>query len=355
MGAAKRFGLGVLASLFILCLVAVASLTAFNRLFGSSQTVKSTLQKGQVYDKFANAIAEQAARGDQNAQDQTGKPTLSSDAAQEVVTKVITPVKLQGYVEQVVDGTYTWLEGDADKPTYSLDLSSLKQELGVAAGDSAAARLKGLPVCTAAQLRTINPKKADLFTLPCRPPGLNIAAERQKLVSDITNGQDVLEDTQITADDIRSDDQGSVSPFEKFSIVPTIYQWGKVLPWVVGGTALLAGAGMVYLNPDRRAGQKAVAKTLLTIGLLLVISFGVSTFMMNRIQPNTQEADTQPMQEAMISLIQTLSRSFGRVVLVFGVVYTAAGAGGLTALRRGKPVAKPMAMAKTRTTSRPKV
>jgi hypothetical protein len=328
MSSTQKFGLGLLASFFTLCLFGVATMTALNRVFGTPATLKSSLASSGAYDTFATAIAKQAA---QDGQDPGNDVQLDNAAVQGVLNKVITPGKLQGYAEQVIDGTYGWLEGDTPTPNYRVDLSGLKQELGVAVSDSAVQRLSGLPVCTSAQLRQLNGQNNDPFTLPCRPPGLNLTAERQRLVSEITQSPDILEDTTLTADDTKS--ESGQTPFEKLGMLPTIFQWSRVAPWLLGAIALASSVGIVHLNDNKQTGRKMVAKSLLTTGLLLLVSVGVSTFLIGKLKTDGQAADSQYLQEAMVSLVRSLAGAFNRVMLVFAVTYALLGAGGFMYLK----------------------
>ncbi len=248
---------------------------------------------------------------------------------------MITPQKLQGYAEQIVDGTYHWLEGKVKTPDFSIDLTSTKQDLGNAVGDTAVARLQGLPVCTLAQLQAINVEQIDPFSLPCQPPGLNLEAERQKLTSQIIQKQDVLQQTKLTATDTKSETTGK-TPFEKLAILPTIFQWSKILPWVLSILGLAAAAGMVFLQSDHRKELKKISITLLVNGLLLCFSVWLTAFLLNHIQFQDMVQQRQ-FGEAVISIVRTLSSAFNRVVLIFGATYSILGIGGLVGLHFLKP------------------
>lgn len=327
--------LGLLATCFSFCILTMAVLTAANAVFGTPDTLKQSLADSQTYDSVAAGIVDQAvANADKEQPQQAGEKSLDSKVAQDAMRKVVTPQRLRGYAEQVVEGTYNWLEGDTDKPDYAVDLSTIKKDLGVSVGDSAVQHLQELPVCTQQQLRKLNPNDVDPFALPCRPPGINLKAERQKLINQVIKGDGALQDTEITADDTIS--ESGQTPFEKLAFIPTIFQWSKVLPWILGILAVVSATGVVFIQNDRRTGIKSVAKPLLATGLLLLVSIVVTSFLLGRLQFN-EMAETRHFEEAMVLLIKSLYNGFKNVLLIFATIYTLLGASGLIGLRFTKP------------------
>jgi hypothetical protein len=115
----------------------------------------------------------------------------------------------------------------------------------------------------------------DLFTIPCRPPGVDIAAHRQKAVNDIVNNKELLDKATISVDDLPKNQQGEVIT-DDLSTLPKTWPWIKLAPWILGGLALLAGVGMVMLNNDKRRALKSLAVTFISIGVLLAIGFWLS-------------------------------------------------------------------------------
>jgi len=332
MSFAKRLAVGLLASCFSFCIVSVAVLSAVNVVFGTPDALKDSLVDSRVYDSVAAGIVDQATTRTKKQQpQQKGNNSLDSKVAQDAMRKDITPQRLQGYAEQIVDGTYNWLEGNTDKPDYVVDLSTIKKDLGVSVGDSAVQRIQGLPICTQRQLSNMSFSNASPFTLPCRPPGINLKAERQKLINEVTRGEGALQDTTITADDTQS--ETGETPFERLFFIPTLFQWGKTLPLVLGLLAIASAIGIIFMQDSRRTGIKAVAKPLLATGVFLLIGIMLVSFLLSKAQFSSEPAESQHFQEALVALIRTLNTAFRNVLLVFAIVYTVLGAGGLIGLR----------------------
>lgn len=328
----KKLLLGLLSALFSLCIITLAVTTSFNSVFGRPDTLKTTLQQSKVYDSLAASVGDNIAK---NAQAETGLPA-ENPLVQNAITKVITPQKLQGYSEQAIDGTYSWLEGKTETPNYQLDLASLQGELGASAGDAAAQHVQTLPVCTLAQLRQLDPATADPFSLPCQPPNVNIAAERQKVVNELTANNTITEDNTLTAQDA-TDEQGQ-NVFQNLAYIPVVFQWSKFLPWVAGVLAIAAGAAIVFLYLDRRQGIKLLAKMLVITGVILLIGIWLGSFVLGKARPDVQAGSTSvALQDSVVTVMRSLNRALNRTLLVFAIVYTLAGAGGLIGLYSTRP------------------
>lgn len=336
---AKKFGLRLLSAFFTFCILALAVLAATNAVFGTPDALKKSLADSKAYDSAAAGLVDQASKTAQKPPEAQSPGDVQIDPAvvKDVATKVITPQKLQGYAEQVIDGTYHWLEGKTDTPDFNIDLTSIKQDLGNSVGDVAVQRIQGLPVCTVAQLRQMDASNVDPFTLPCHPPGIDLQAQRQKLINEVVNNGEVIQDNSITADDTKSEQTGE-TPFQRLGLVPTIFQWSKAGPWILGVLALATAAGIVFWEEDRRRGLKRISKSLLISGVLLLIGIWLASFAFSHINFNKEDpVQSAQLNQAMVDVVRTLNAAFNRALLVFAIVYAAMGAGGLIGLRFWKP------------------
>jgi hypothetical protein len=345
----KRFGLWLLAAFFGFCLLAVAILSATNAVFGKPDALKGSLSGSKAYDGIAAGMVDQVVNGSQKEQQEggSGRDDFQADEAtvREIGEKVITPVKIQGYAEQIIDGTYNWLEGETDQPDFNLDTASIQKDLGNVAGDVAVARVEKLPPCTFAQLQQLNLSEIDPFKLPCRPPGINLKAERAKIVQEIMSNEGVSDDKALTADDIGKDEATGRNAFEGLTPVPKIFQWSKVWPWILGVLGIASAAAIIFWSDDRNSGIKRVSVRLLIAGVLALVGIGLATWLFNAANP-AERADATQMEEAIFDVVRTLSAAFNRVLLIFAIVYAVLGAAGLIWLRTKAP--KPVA-AKTNT------
>jgi hypothetical protein len=337
----KRFGLWLLAVFFTFCILSVAVLTATNAVFGKPDALKGSLSESKVYDSLAAGLVDQAVKGTQNPNPEQGEGLkMDEKVTRDVAGRVITPAKIQGYAEQVIDGTYNWLDGETEQPDFKLDLGNIQKDLGNSVGDVAVERVGGLPPCTFQQLQKLNLNEVNPFDLPCRPPGINLKAERAKIVEEITANEGALGDTTFTADDIGKNEETGGNAFENLVALPKLFQWSKAWPWILGVLGLASAAAIVFWSDDRNNGIKKVSIKLLIAGILLLIGIGLATFLFNTANP-AERADATQMEEALFNVAGTLSAAFNRVLLIFAVVYVALGAGGLIWLRAKAPKPAP--------------
>jgi hypothetical protein len=331
----KRFGRGLSSTVFKLCLLFIAIFVAFGVILGKPDTLKKTLKDSGIYNNFTDSLIEQAQKPAKEGETQREDFPIQDVAVQQAIKKAITPDFTQNTAEQIIDGTYTWLDGEATKPTFNIDFTPVKQNLANNVGDAALQRLQGLPVCTVAQLQQLDPNNIDPFNLPCRPPGVNPQAEKQKLVNEALSSEDFLNDSTVNADTIKKEGE-TTSPFEKLSYIPMLFQFSRIAPWVLGVFGLLAGAGVVFLSPNRRQGLKSVARTLLVVSIILFVSALITKFLIGRVSADSLSS-TATTQQSALYILRTLTDSFNNVLFVFAIVYGIAGGGGLAALHFTKP------------------
>lgn len=333
----KNLGRGLASATLKFCILFIAIFVALGVTLGKPDLLKKTLKDSGIYNNFTDSIIEQAQKDTQEkgqAAQQEDIP-VSDAAVQQAIKKSITPDFAQNTAEQVIDGTYTWLDGKADKPTFNINLAPVKQNLANNVGDVALLRLQGLPVCTTTQLRQIDPNNIDPFNLPCRPPGIDPQAEKQKLVGEALNSDEFLKDSTVSADSLKQEGE-TTSPFEKLSIVPKAFQFSRIAPWVLGVLGLVAGAGVVFWDRDRRHGLKVLARTFLIVSILLLISALITKFLIGRTSAESL-GNTAATQTSILYIIRTLANTFNNVLFVFAAVYGVLGAGGLAAVHFTKP------------------
>lgn len=340
MSTSQKLGRGLASALFKFALLVIPVLLAINFVFGKPDTIKKVLKDSNIYSSFSDGIVEQAKQDNKEAT--PGVAAAPANAVKDIIIQgaikaTLTPEFTQSTAEQVIDGTYSWLDGTTEKPNFNIDLTPLKTNLANAVGDGGVAHFQTLPVCTQTQMRQIDPNTVDPLTLPCLPPGINLQAERQKLVNEALANNEVVEDPSLNADTIKAEGE-SQSPFEQASYIPTIFQWSKVLPWILGVAGLAAAAGVVLLEEDRRRGIKSLSRTLIVVGVLLLVSVLISKFFANRIPVGDELAKSASLQASVVFIIKALSSAFNRVLLIFAIIYAVIGGGGLAWLKYGKPV-----------------
>lgn len=298
--------------------------------FGTPVNLKTTLKTSGVYEKAVDGVIDQAKK-DQGEGSAVSDVPIDDPAIQAAIKAALPADFVEQTSSQAIDGLFGWLQGKTQSPQFSIDLNTAKQKLATGVADVAYARASTLPVCTLQQLQTINPSDVDIFSLPCLPPNVNLQAERDKLANKIASGNEFLEDTTISSEDLPKDN--GQTAFDKASVVPTVYQWLVRLPWILGGVAVLAAAVLVFLHDERRRGILLVGRALLVLGLVLIAIAALANFAIGKVQ--LQGNGT--LQATLTDLVQTLSSQFNAVLTKFGAVYVVVGAVTMLALHFTKP------------------
>jgi hypothetical protein len=332
MSSAKKFGLKLLAGVFAICIFGLATVTSVNSVFGKPEPLKQALQEGGVYPAIADAVVEEVALGSTK---QTGVQ-LNSQLAQTAAKQVITPDLVKTNVEKIIDGTYAWLDGTTPTPDFRVTTASIQDQVAANVSNVAVRHVQSLPPCTPAQLQQIDLNNLDPFSIKCEPQGLDFAALKRRFRAEVAAGQTpgAVQDKAITAADLTNDQGQNV--FAAAEQVPTAFQRGQQLPWAFVAGALLSGAGVVFLRPDRRRGLKTVSITLLVTGLFLLVASLLSSGVLNMVKPDLQ-TESVAVQNASVTVIKTLNSALVGVLLLFAGVYIALGGGGLIGLRLTKP------------------
>ncbi len=325
----KKFGRGFSSTVLKLSLYLLASVTAFVVVFGTAQRIKVALVKSNVYNTFVDSALDKAKESQNNQSSTEVNISLADPIVREAAKKAVTPQLLQTSSESAIDGIYGWLHQKTTQPKFVIDLTEAKQTFATTVSNSLATRIEALPICTIAQLRSLDVNNLDLFTLPCRPPGVDIAAQRQKVVDDIVNNKDFLKDTVITADNLPKDEQGRTTA-QQLSDVPKVFRLTMVTPWLLGVVIILCIIGVVVLFDDKRRAIRSLWITFLSVGLVLLLSFGLTDWIIKKAAINQSATASGDFSQSGLLLAKSLAADVNAVTLRFVIVYL--GLAGLLAL-----------------------
>ena len=108
--------------------------------------IKTWLHDSNFYDTFVDNLLSQSKTLNKDSGNSSDNP-LDDPGVQAAAKKALTPAVLQSTAEQIIDGITPWLEGKVSKPTFSVDLSSIKASLADNIGAYARTRYASLPLC----------------------------------------------------------------------------------------------------------------------------------------------------------------------------------------------------------------
>jgi len=333
MGFAKGL-LRVLAGAgFNMGLVGVAVSVALVMVFGNPSALKQALRDSRAYDNVADSTISDAVTANKDA---ASTATIPETQIKQAAKTAFTPGVLQSSTEQIIDGVYSWLRANSDKPDFRIDLTGQKQALAESLAGSAADRARQLPACGLQQLLELRGTTPDPFNIPCLPPGYDINALRSQAIADITNNQVFLKNPVITADSFPNDSQGR-SVFENVSQAPELYQRLLLAPWVFGGLVLLSGLLLVLLHDNKRAGLKSLGMKLIMSGIFLPIGTAVVSYISRllgrQVGRQVGRQLTAGLQQAPAEVIRLLSSAVNHKLIWFSAGYIILGALALLSLR----------------------
>lgn len=207
------------------------------------------------------------------AQKKDGQSTsypLSNPLVKNAAQSALSSDFYQKSTEQVINGSFDWLNKKEATPKFDIDLLAAKQTFVDSLGDSIKDRYNGLPSCS----ETVLPSTTDLLNINCKTEGLEIdqLVENQKLA--VLNDESFLPNTTITADNIGG--EGKESVFQKQSDAPKYFEAILWLPKLFAGVAIISGLAVLFLAESKRKGARKIGWRLLVVGLtfLLLVVIG---------------------------------------------------------------------------------
>jgi hypothetical protein len=322
-------GLGFSTAILFLAITA-----AIAQVFGTPQALKTALQQSGAYDTASQQLASKA--GEATASEAgEGLPLDKADVSQ-AAAENFSAKAIQTNAEEVIDGSYGWLEGKTDKPDITIDLSPYIAGFTQSVGDQAVQRVQGLPACTPEQLRQLDPNNIDVFNLPCMPPGVNLATAKEQAITQATKSNEFLQDPVITTDSLPKDAEGKTA-IDNLAYVPQIFQWTMRAPWIFAAIAALSAVAiMLITKPEWQAGIRKLARTLFVTGLILTLFILLTRLLFNyltRPDGTASKLAGGDFKDVILAFARSLEQAFNNNLLVFGIVYILAGVAGLTTLR----------------------
>jgi hypothetical protein len=320
-----KFLVGVCASLLTLALFGFGLFGSVYLTVGRAEPVKSALRDSGIYQTGIGDALDKAQK-DNPGGNSNGKDSIPTDRPEvrSVIEKAFPPAYVQSQSEHALDATYTWLQGKSPKLSFSIDVTDAKMRLADGMAEYAQNRLNTLPVCTAATMPTST--DVDAFNAACVPPGFDKAAAVAKARADILNG-DFLKDAKFDADTVKGDNGKTLS--QQLQVVPGIYQYVLLAIAALGGGAILAGAGVILLGGNWRAGMRRFGVVTAVVGAFSAALGLASSFVIHRatIAFAKSDAGNEPLQQKVIHIVEllvnhlrTLLVSYGLLLIVLGAI-----------------------------------
>jgi cation transport regulator ChaB len=344
----------LLSLILLFSLVSLAVSVGTNLTLSEPTKLEKALDDSKFYDSFATYAAEQTQKI--AGHDAAASVQLKDPAIKQAAANVFTPQFLKQTVAKILNSNYDWLKGKTDRPDFAVDLSGAKQVYAASVGGYVKDRLAGLPTCTPAQLAQLPAvANVDWLNIECRPAALSPEAARMVVTQQLANSDDFLDNPQLTAQSIGSQDSGGSQPYyTQLSSLPKVYQFSQKLPIIAAVLALLGILGIVFIHPDRRRGLKRVGIVALTAGILLALEKLISDVIFTKLEQGVfNQSSTGPLQHSLVDALHRIEAKLVMIDFYFAAAYLLLGIALLLWLRRGRAKPEPVAPAASPAASEP--
>lgn len=329
MNGLKKFGLGVAVVLFgPLFLASIFSYT-FNQTLGDQEYTKATIDEAGFYSAVGETIVTQA--GGETG----GEPLITA-----ALTAAVSGDRIQGTLEPLIDGTYGWLSGDAQQPSFSLQIEPIKANFEQSLTSALQTRAASLPACTSA----IPASGEDIFTYSCIPPGTDVNAVIADAVSKVSGNASVFSDEVVSDGTVSTEEAQSLGindPTQNLpDALPKTYQFfTKGLPFFIGGT-LLTGVGILLLSRTWLHGIRKLGVLLLINGMGILVLGLALQYVVGSLVPTTSVEATESTVNALEQASKVILSDNAGMLKVIGILSTVLGVVGIissTVLLRKAP------------------
>ncbi|MDZ7785887.1 MAG: hypothetical protein U5L95_02090 [Candidatus Saccharibacteria bacterium] len=306
-------GLGVLGCRLGLFGFAVA--TALLLTFGTPEPAKTAVEDSGAYDIPLHELFDfQPATPDETEEDAGLSP--DDPHVREAIASAFPPDKKQNIVERMIDGTYVWLNGEAEYPDFTINLAAEKETIIQSLADNAFGRVNDLEPCSPQELRALQNEEFDPFTVPCKPP-IDLAAEKQKFIDEYGQSEEFLPDTTLTGEDLFKEGERHDSTNSAQNL-PSLFAVFTKLPWILGVLAAITGAGIVFLYDTRREGTRKLGKLFVGTTVSLVIAGIITHFTLNGLKTTLDPQNDRTLDGVVASVVDSL----GKDLLLSGAIIT---------------------------------
>lgn len=322
----RKMVLGLLATVLSFSLLTLAWVHVGNSTIRNKATVKGWFDKSGFYDKITDVLLEKVNNSAGNGQNQSTLP-INDPQIQSVFKQAFSPELVKNSVNAILDGGYSWANGDSKDLNFSIDLTSAKQALGDGIATYVTNRFAALPVCIPQDLTT----DLDYFNASCRPsfvtPAQAGATAREQLFN-----QDFLKNPVITADSISGTNNSGtlkqkLADNQQAQSLRTAYQKTNQLPIALAVLSLIVAAGIVFISTDRLKGLRRVGWITMISGVFLLAVYIVVGFVLSALTKKINSGSLSAKEAALlVDFAKATVDSSKKVFLLYAAGY---GLGGL--------------------------
>jgi len=256
--------LSIVGTAFILCMLFLANGLVFNLVTSDPEKVKGIIEKSSLYEKLPATIYGQLSN-------ETGKNEveipLKSPEVRQIALDVYDPEFARTNIENSIDGFYSWLAGETDKPDATIDFTAKNNELANRVSAYVKKRVSKLPVCSYKE--TLEMKGFDAFKAKCRPSTVTPDAAEREVKKVFAQSDGLLEESKVNLAEIKTDKGDPL--YKNLGDLPATFSTAKYVPVALGIFAILTIVTIFYLSKDRISAYKRMSRLLLASGLIVLL------------------------------------------------------------------------------------
>lgn len=305
---------------------------AFLATFGATDKIKSALAETNLYDIPLSNFAKQSEQN--QVVDEVITISLENPLVEQAAETALPPERRVSVVTSILDGTYAWMHGDSDNPSFVIDFSEDKKRFITELTDKAFNRVEGLEVCTPAQINALN-STLNPLTINCRPP-VDLQQQKQVFLSELFASELFIEDTSIKGDAVLHEVKRRV-PADIVDSLPGLFQLMMLLPLIFIIIALVTGAGIVFLSKNHRKGLQKIGRVLIGTSVLLVVAGVAIYFVTQGMQTELVVKENPQLTDVAKSVFTDLRWELYKPGILITLLYAVVGGLILIILHRTKP------------------
>jgi hypothetical protein len=307
----------LLCCLLFLTLFGLGGVYTLRAVLGTPKPLEQALNHSGVY----NTELHYAITKKQGANSIDGIP-LATPGVQAAFEKAFPPSLLHQDMNQVLNGSYDWVQGKTPTPDFRVNLGPARAQLATYIAQYGQMRAAQLPVCTLSDLQANI--TASPYTATCLPPGVTAAAVAAQVKQQVLDST-ILPTSVLNARTLTVSNQ--TIP-QQYKVVPKIYKQIQESIYISLGVVFILALGIVFLHPNRMIGLRRVGATIFWAGLGSVVDAEVIGYGAGRVATRigTAEQLNQPLASELSSVIKSLVHDLHTSLLAYGIVLLLIGA-----------------------------
>ena len=321
MSFGRKAAIWLASSFLTLALFSLAIDTGFVRIAGQPNTIKGVLDKSGLYNSVVPGLLDEA----KTISNPNGDIPLNDSVVRSAATSTLTPQYLQTNVNQALDSIYQWLDGKTSQPSFSFNLTDIKNTFADKVAAGARQKAASLPACTAPPTGAA----FDVFGATCLPPGITPDQVAAQVRSSIVGGQGFLDNANVSANDLKA--SGSSQPVFKDQLknLPKGFREFKRSPVILVLISILFGVLLVFIYPSKLGAAKHIGFIFGGVGIFVIlIALGLNEAVSNKFISHIN-LNNAVLEVSLRRVIHDTVHNLSGTYMLIGVIYILLGALGI--------------------------